>query len=451
MTDHDDDRPASAEAGLLGRRIHAMRTARALTQRELAAPRYTAAYVSSVESGRRMPSSDAVAHFAERLGVSVPELVTGRAPGGEIRAMLQLADADAMAGVDPRGAAARYRRLAAEATGPGEAELRARCHVGLGRLALRGGDLAAAAREFEEAETLVRGARPHLRADALAGRAECVRRGGDPRYAAYLLIRARDDLVQAGLPDPGALLALYAHLAVCHADLGDDAEAASAATAALALAGPPVPEATGELHLTVTRTLLADGDEPGARVALHQAVQAWRQAALGGQLAVCRRARGRSRAAAGKPQAAVSDLAEARRAFADAGDADAAADVGVELAELYRVLGRRQDALALLDTLPASEVKHRTAAAMDRVRGLIATDEGDHRAAERHLRAAVDGYRGGPRHELAAVVLALADLLEGQGQADEALALLGQGLSWVDQGAESWQRAPGSAGPAVHP
>ena len=59
---------------MIGTRLRRLRTARGLTQKELAAPRYTHAYVSSIESGRRRPSLEALEHFASKLGVPVEEL-----------------------------------------------------------------------------------------------------------------------------------------------------------------------------------------------------------------------------------------------------------------------------------------------------------------------------------------------------------------------------------------
>ncbi len=63
---------------MIGSRLRRLRVARGLTQKELAAPAYTHAYVSTIESGRRNPSRGALEHFAAKLGVDVDELETGR-------------------------------------------------------------------------------------------------------------------------------------------------------------------------------------------------------------------------------------------------------------------------------------------------------------------------------------------------------------------------------------
>ncbi|BCJ47806.1 transcriptional regulator [Actinoplanes ianthinogenes] len=402
----------------VGGRIHRLRTARGLTQRELAADRYTSAYVSSVESGRRVPSTDALAHFAALLGVSAEELATGSSPDLQVRLGLELAG--------PAVSEADYLRLAEHADELG----RAHCQVGLGYLALRRDDLDAAARAFAEAGRLSAGAPAHLRAAPVIGEAECLRRQGDPRYAVFLLRRALDELAGAGLPDPGALLGLNVRLALCHRDLDDEDAAAGAASAALALAGPADAGALADLHLTVGRTLLSQGDTRGAEGALSQARQARGQAGLAVELAECRLIRGRARHRAGDLDAAARDLTEALTGLTGRPDGTVGArgEAAVELAAVYRGLGRRTEARVLLEDVPAA------GPAGDRVLAALAADEGDVAGAERHLRAAADGYRrAGPRRSLAAVLLALADNLEAQDRAAEAVTLLRDGLAEVER------------------
>ncbi|MDQ3952749.1 MAG: helix-turn-helix domain-containing protein [Actinomycetota bacterium] len=58
----------------VGRRLRELRLAAGLTQAELAGRRFSHAYVSVLEAGRREPSRAAVDYFAQRLGVAVEEL-----------------------------------------------------------------------------------------------------------------------------------------------------------------------------------------------------------------------------------------------------------------------------------------------------------------------------------------------------------------------------------------
>jgi tetratricopeptide (TPR) repeat protein len=61
----------------LSDRIRDLRTQAGLSKTALAKPRYTLSYVSQIEAGRRTPSPEALAFFAERLGVNPQFLATG--------------------------------------------------------------------------------------------------------------------------------------------------------------------------------------------------------------------------------------------------------------------------------------------------------------------------------------------------------------------------------------
>ncbi|MDO3704820.1 helix-turn-helix transcriptional regulator [Micromonospora sp. C28SCA-DRY-2] len=424
--------PGTPGATALGARIQRLRAARGLTQRALAEPRYTAAYVSAVEGGRRVPSADAVAHFAERLGVTPADLATGRSPADVLRLRVRLVRAD-LAGATGETATVLHG-VAAAAAELDEPVVAARARLGLATVALRRDDPDTASAQLDRAEALLAGAPPPVRAEVAAGRAAVAYHTGDPRYARYLLTEARDALTRDGFPDPSALLTLCADLVLCHVALGDGEAAAEAAGQALALAVLPAPARVAELHLTVAESLLAAGGIAEAAVAVEQARQAARQVAMRVQLACCRRARGQGRRAAGDLAGALADLATAHTALTDAGQRALAREAGVDLAEVYHALGQPEHAEALLRDAadPGGDVA--VAARADRVRGLLRADAGDQAAAERHLRAAAAGFRAaGWRRELAAVVLLLADRLERWGRPGDALDLLRDGLHQVEQ------------------
>src|SRR2546423_5785570 len=63
----------------VGGRIRELRASAGLTQAALAKPLYTVSYISKIESGERTPSPAALAHIADRLGVSSAYLATGMA------------------------------------------------------------------------------------------------------------------------------------------------------------------------------------------------------------------------------------------------------------------------------------------------------------------------------------------------------------------------------------
>ena len=63
----------------VGARIRSLRTARALTQAQVAEPQYTKAYISMLESGRTRASMKALEHIAGVLGVQPADLLGGAA------------------------------------------------------------------------------------------------------------------------------------------------------------------------------------------------------------------------------------------------------------------------------------------------------------------------------------------------------------------------------------
>ena len=418
----------------LGHRIRLLRAARGLTQRALAEPRYTAAYVSAVESGRRVPSGDALAHFAERLGSTLMELTTGRSPAESVRLDVRLAVADAAAHDDAAAARPLYQEILTAAAPLGAAVTAGRGHLGLAQLSLRHGDAAAAAGHAAHAEELLTDAAPHVRAEVTAVQSALLRHRGDVRYAVYLLSTTRDDLIRDGYPDPALLLRLHAELAVCHHELGDEEAAAVDAADALTLTRHADPVRVAKMHLTLAHSLLAADRLAEAGIAAEQARQAAGQAALKMQLACCHRARGRGRWTAGDVAGALDDLRTGHAGFRAAGYAEAAADVAVELAEVHRAAGRPDQAITLLaEAVTGGAQPPARAARVARLRGQLAADAGDRLATERHLRQAVAGYReSGPQRELATTVLLLAGLLQEWDRPDDAVDVLHDGLRTVE-------------------
>jgi len=69
------------EAAEIGRRVRDLRRTAGLTQDELAAGRFTKQYVSQIERGVTLPSDEALAWIADRLGVEPGQLRTGVSSG----------------------------------------------------------------------------------------------------------------------------------------------------------------------------------------------------------------------------------------------------------------------------------------------------------------------------------------------------------------------------------
>ncbi len=446
----------------IGHRIQQLRLAHGLSQRALAEPRYTAAYVSSVESGKRSPSAEALRHFAQRLGLPDSELTASAPPDG-LDLELALVEAFAAAAsttvagsiADGRGHADATSSAKAKASASAGAGGRSSGEAGSGAEGGSGsggggaeGGFGAVARAAEKAGDTRRQAWALLAEDPEAHLATAARllegepvldritlvlaqaRAAEPRYAIYLLEEFRDALYRDGLPDPDARYAVQVHLAERYLQIGDEERAGESAQAALALAGPAHPAAVAADHLTTARALLALRRPAEAAVALGQAKAGFLRAGFTRALAACHRARGWIRRDAGQLEEAAADLAQARRLY---GDTEDALDVGVELAEVQRRRGHPQQADELLfealqGIAEEGPLPLRVASAY-RERGLLALERGDQRSAEAMLRKAASLYRHtGPRRELARSLRTLGDLLCAQDRLAEAADLLRSGL-----------------------
>lgn len=77
----------------LAYRFRDLREQAGLTKTDLARPRYTVSYVSQIEAGRRKPSPQALAFFADKLGVTPEYLATGVPEGIEDSLRYQLEEA----------------------------------------------------------------------------------------------------------------------------------------------------------------------------------------------------------------------------------------------------------------------------------------------------------------------------------------------------------------------
>jgi transcriptional regulator with XRE-family HTH domain len=97
----------------LGQRLRRYRKRQGLTQKQLAGERYTGAYVSALENGLIRASMAALTYLADRLDVTVEELLTDRSPRWDrLEADLELASGDWQAAMD------RYSALLEHTTSP---------------------------------------------------------------------------------------------------------------------------------------------------------------------------------------------------------------------------------------------------------------------------------------------------------------------------------------------
>ncbi|MFI5699522.1 helix-turn-helix domain-containing protein [Streptomyces xanthochromogenes] len=421
------------EPAVIGRRVQRLRAELGLTQRQLAEPAYTPAYVSTLESGKVRPSDAALRHLAERLGTTYEELATGRPARLLTELRLGLTDAQrALATGEADEAAVRFRRLLTEAELHHLDEERAEALLGLGDCALETGELADAVRHFESSERLLAAEPLPRRVRAVRGRAVAHILAGELRYACYVLESAIDELGTSGLVDPEALVLLYAAIIGPYLDMGAQARAARAAELALALA-PQVsdPALVAGMHRQVARTFLAGGRLADADASLAKAQSIYRQLRLRTDLAHCHWMRGYVYAQEGRLDRAERELRTARDMLAAKRAALFTAQVEVELADVLRRLGRHEEAMALLAPLTELGDQHGAvhAGGAHRLLGLIREEQGDGEAAEEHYVTALGLLeRSGASGDLADLCRLLGDLLRRTGRVEAAMDAYRTGL-----------------------
>ncbi len=421
------------EPAVIGRRVQRLRTQLGLTQRQLAEPAYTPAYVSTLESGKVRPSDAALRHLAERLGTTTEELATGRPARLLTELRLGLTDAQrALATGEADEAAVRYRTLLTEAELHHLDEERAEALLGLGDCALETGELTDAVRHFEASERLLAAEPLPRRARAIRGRAVAHILAGELRYACYVLESAIDELGTSGLADPEALVLLYAAVIGPYLDMGAQARAARAAELALALA-PQVsdPALVAGMHRQVARTFLAEGRLADADASLAKAQSIYRQLRLRTDLAHCHWMRGYVYAQEDQLDAAERELRTARDMLAAKRAVLFTAQVEVELADVLRRLGRHAEAMTLLAPLTELGDQHGAvhAGGAHRLLGLIREERGEIEAAEEHYVTALRLLeRSGASGDLADLCRLLGDLLRRAGRVEAAMDAYRTGL-----------------------
>jgi tetratricopeptide (TPR) repeat protein len=216
----------------IAERLRDERTRAGLTKTALARPRYTVSYVSQIESGRRTPSPEALAYFAERLRIGPGYLATGVPEGAESRLRFDLEDARLALRQDRRDDAQRIvSQVVEESQRYGLADLRLKAMVATADLRMRSDrpreaiDLYEEVLEAELSET--------DRGTVTAALARAYRRVGDLSYTAEIIemfLNRRDQ----GPLDPGVAADLQTVLVSVYFERGDHVRAERTAARALA-------------------------------------------------------------------------------------------------------------------------------------------------------------------------------------------------------------------------
>jgi tetratricopeptide (TPR) repeat protein len=408
----------------VGQRLRQAREAAGLTQRELSFEGCTAAYVSRIEAGARVPSLQILHEFAKRLGVTPEYLATGRPGGEDVSSELLEAEVALRLG-DENRAAQLYEAARADADSPAAL---ARVQLGLGRLALRRDEIAEGIELLEEAIRSSELAPGDASAAANAlGRGYVMQSRYDEAFAIFerFLDGAR---VRGDHFDEVRFSVLLANAYIDHGDYG---RAHAALGEVLDLARQTVdPLLRASLYWSQSRALLSQGEPDRAaeyaRLALatlrasEQTLEAARVLQL---LAFIENDRG-------NPEAALELVDEGEPIVAAAGEAVTAAMFAIERARALSALGEGEEAAELLLGIVP---RLNAAAPKDAARAYAAVadvfrKQGDTARALELYELAVEQAPIPDRHVVAALT-AMAEIHEEQGNGDMALELLKRALA----------------------
>ncbi|MGZ5305608.1 MAG: helix-turn-helix domain-containing protein [Actinomycetota bacterium] len=401
-----------------------LRLARGMTQKEVADPKYSYAYVSTIEAGRRTPSREAIEHFAARLGVTPDELLTGRpadlAPRLELRLM-----AARVASSSGRSDEAdqELNAIAKDAKRYGLTHLQARSEEGLGLQDERRARPDDALVHYQRAEELLAGDPPTAWVDAVAGKARCFEALGDVRYSIFLLESLLDRLERERLRDPDALSRLHASLVFAYLEAGIYRKAAESGAELVALA-PQIadPLRVAQMHMNVARLFLHDGRVDDAQASLRRAEETYRHLDLKIETAGAHVALGYVASREGNLQEARRVLQKAVAVFEETTSGPDLAGALNELARVERLEGSMEQARELLERSISLMGSNDTPilAWAHRELGFTLTDD-DASVAEKHFRTAIELYeRSEQSFETAITYRALGDLFHDRGNGEAA-------------------------------
>ena len=420
------------------RRLKQARLAAGMTQAQLAEPMYTHAYVSTLEAGRRQPSPTAAKHFAQKLGMDVDELLTGRPP--HLAASLRLNLQEARVALS-RGEYDETDRVAEKAVRDAKKYRLVRLQAaGLELLALaaeRRSRLAAAHELYQEIEELLREEPLTAIADARAGRIRCLHMDGDPRYAIYLGESLLEQMRQKRIDDPAARVRVMAPMTQAYFETGMRRQASAIAEELLRLA-PRVndPFNLAVMHMNVSRVLMQDGHVADADESLRRAEDYFRTLDLQTELGRAHLARGYLLLQDGRLDEAEEELTSALEVFELTSSKVDEGRVYAELGRLSRLRGdvgeameRLRNASGLLkDAKDASEQ-----AIVYREMGVALADS-DPDTAQKNLRKAIvlfnkidDVVEGAKTYRL------LGEFLEVEAEAEAAKTAYLEGLRLLER------------------
>jgi transcriptional regulator with XRE-family HTH domain len=203
-------------------RVRRLRLERALSQRELASPGASYAYISRIESGERTPSVRVLRLLARKLGVTPEYLETGLEIAPLEALELRLSDAELRLRLGDHSVDTRHALQAVleEARRAGDDELVVRAKIAVGLASLAAGNQREAIRYLGAAVASPLTS-PAAHTNVYISLSKALRFMGRAGEAASMLERTLDELTSEAADADGATLRLATYLSYALTDLGE--------------------------------------------------------------------------------------------------------------------------------------------------------------------------------------------------------------------------------------
>jgi transcriptional regulator with XRE-family HTH domain len=258
----------------VGERLKRLRLQRGFSQRDLSSPGVSYAYISRIEASARTPSVKALRKLAQKLGVSVEYLETGR----DIREIddreLRLADAELQLRLDSNtdAAEAKLEEVLAEAHEAGDRVSASRALIGLGLAAAHRGNHLDAVERLESALEFER-VPPQVRSDVYSTLGQSYSVLGAADRGARLLEQCLAEVTEAA-PEDVTLQVQYAtYLSYALSDAGDYERATDVIRDALRRAGEsPDGYTRVRLYWSLARVAAIEGRAAEALTQIRRAI-----------------------------------------------------------------------------------------------------------------------------------------------------------------------------------
>jgi len=260
----------------IGERLRRLRTVAKLSQRAIAGPGVSAAYVCRIEKGERTPSVKALRVMAQRLGVSAEYLETGiELPDVEGRD-LRLTEAELALRLaeDLPATEKKFRELLEEALQTGDEAAATRARIGLGLAAEHRGEHKEAIKRLEAAaDSPFVSPLTHPEVFTTLGHAYVVAERGEHAVELFRTCLKRVGGTSSKPADRSAYIRFATYLSMALSDLGDLVGARQAVADALAHSDEATdPYTRVRLYWSQARLAAMDGEFRAAKRNMGRAI-----------------------------------------------------------------------------------------------------------------------------------------------------------------------------------